>query len=157
MFEEIVGEFGPVGGHAIFRIDSAEGADVFVGTFVAHHTHAADGEQDRECLPGTVVEVPGAQFADEYLVDGLEAVDSLRVHSSDDTHRKARPGKRMARYELFRQAKFTAHDPDLVLEQFAERFDQLQSHLFGQAANVVVAFNGGGGSAKGDTFDHVRI
>ncbi len=36
--QEVGGETGPVGGHAVARGDGAEGEDVFVGTLVAHDT-----------------------------------------------------------------------------------------------------------------------
>ena len=44
----------------------------------------------------------------------------------------------------------------LVLEQAAERFHQLEGHVLGQPADVVVALDGGGAVAALD-FDHVGI
>ena len=49
--EDFVGERGPVGGHAIFRVHRANGGGVGVGALVAHDADAHDGEQDGEALP----------------------------------------------------------------------------------------------------------
>jgi hypothetical protein len=56
------------------------------------------------------------------------------------------------------QAEFAAEHADLVLEQFAQRLDQLHVHALGQAADIVVRLDGHRGAAgEGDAFDHVRI
>jgi len=48
--------------------------------------------------------------------------------------------------------------PDLVLEEFAQRLEQLQLHMLGQAAHVVVALDRGGRTAvRRKRFDDVRI
>ncbi len=44
----------------------------------------------------------------------------------------------MAIDHLARQPEFDADAPHLVLEQFAQRLDQLEAHALGQAADVVV-------------------
>jgi hypothetical protein len=46
-----------------------------------------------------------------------------------------------------RQAQLATQRADLVLEQLAQRFDQLQAHLLGQAAHVVVRLDRHGGAA----------
>ena len=43
-----------------------------------------------------------------------------------------------------RQAQLEAEVPDLVLEQVAERFDQLEGQILGQSAHVMVQLDGGG-------------
>ena len=44
----------------------------------------------------------------------------------------------MAADERFRQAQLAAERAHLVLEQFAQRLDQLQLHPLRQAADIVV-------------------
>ena len=55
-------------------------------------------------------------------------------------------------------AEFLAERADLVLEQLAQRLDQLELHVLGQAADVVVALDDVGlaGLAAGG-LDHVRV
>ena len=48
------------------------------------------------------------------------------------------PGERVAPDELLGQAELAAERAHLVLEQLAQRLDQLQVHALGQAADVVV-------------------
>ena len=54
------------------------------------------------------------------------------------------------------QAELLADHPDLVLEQLAQRLDELELEVLGQAAHVVVGLDvGGAGAAAG--LDHVRV
>src|SRR5581483_5707530 len=52
--------------------------------------------------------------------------------------RTARPGKRLAPDHVLGQAKLQAHFADLVLEQVAQRLDQLEGHVLGQTTDVVM-------------------
>jgi hypothetical protein len=64
----------------------------------------------------------------------------------------------MAANKGLRQAKLAAEFAHLVLEQFAKRLDELHVHAFGQAADIVVAFDCDGRAAgEADAFDHVRV
>ena len=47
----------------------------------------------------------------------------------------------MAPHDLIGQAQFVAHGPHLVFEQVAQRLYQLEVHLFGDSAHVVVALD----------------
>jgi hypothetical protein len=57
------------------------------------------------------------------------------------THRQTGARKRLPLDEGVGDAQAAAQPPDLVLEQFPERFDELQVHPVGQAAHVVVALD----------------
>ena len=60
--------------------------------------------------------------------------------------------------DLLRQAQLQAELAHFVLEQVAQRLDQLEAKFFGQAADVVVQLDGGGGAVGGGAaFDHVGI
>ena len=64
----------------------------------------------------------------------------------------------MAADEGFRQAEFAAERAHLVLEQFAQRLDQLHVHALGQAADIVVRLDRDRrAAAEGDAFDHVGV
>ena len=54
------------------------------------------------------------------------------------------PGEGLAPHHLLGQAQFLADRPHLVLEEVAQRLDQLEAHVGGQAAHVVVALDAGG-------------
>ncbi len=54
-----------------------------------------------------------------------------------------------------RQAQLFGDGADFVLEQKAQRLDQLQVHVFGQAADIVMRLDLG--RALGARFDHVRV
>ena len=60
------------------------------------------------------------------------------------------PGNGLAPDDLGRQAELLADQADLVLEQRAQRLDQLELEVVGQAADVVVGLDvGGAGAAAG--------
>ena len=52
--EHLVGQRGPVGGHAVFRMHGAHGGGVGVGALVAHHAHAHHRQQHGKALPDRV-------------------------------------------------------------------------------------------------------
>ncbi|MNK45244.1 hypothetical protein D3C87_639980 [compost metagenome] len=64
------------------------------------------------------------------------------LHFAQDAHAQARTGERMAVDHLRRQAQRHAQLADFVLEQFAQRFQQLQVQRVRQAAHVVVRLDG---------------
>ena len=60
--------------------------------------------------------------------------------------------------ERRRQAELAAERAHLVLEQFAQRLDQLHVHALGQAADIVVRLDGDRGPAgERHALDHVGI
>ena len=72
----------------------------------------------------------------------------------------ARPGprERMAVDEGGRQAELAPEHPHLVLEQFAQRLDQLEAHPLRQPADIVMRLDGDGRTAgERHALDHVRI
>ena len=64
----------------------------------------------------------------------------------------------MAADEVLGQAKLAAERAHLVLEQFAQRLDELHVHALGQAADIVMRLDGDGRPAgERDALDHVGI
>src|SRR3546814_8315401 len=64
----------------------------------------------------------------------------------------------MASDEGVGQAQFAAELAHLVLEELAQRLDQLHVYALGKAADIVVALDGDRGSAgEANALDHVRI
>ena len=57
-----------------------------------------------------------------------------------------------------RQTQFAPQFAHLVLEQLAQRLDELHVHALGQAADIVVRLDGDGRAAgEGHALDHVRV
>ena len=79
-------------------------------------------------------------------------------HLARDADGEARPGERMAPDEMLGQAQLAAQRAHLVLEQLAQRLDQLQVHALGQAADVVVRLDGHRRPAgERHALDHVGV
>src|SRR6185369_13018795 len=80
----------------------------------------------------------------------------LRRLAADDADRKAGTRKRLAPDEPLRQAELGADGADLVLEERAQRFDELELEVLGEAADVVVGLDRRrAGAAAG--LDHVGV
>ena len=78
--------------------------------------------------------------------DGIGVAQDLRPLGrdlADDAHAEAGTGKRLAPHDVVRQAELLADGPHLVLEQQAERLDQIERQVVGQSADVVVRLDVG--------------
>ncbi len=62
----------------------------------------------------------------------------MRRFAADDADREAGAGERLAPDEALGQAELGADGADLVLEQRAQRLDELELQVVGQPADVVV-------------------
>ena len=81
-----------------------------------------------------------------------------RVISPGTADRKSRAGERMPADERLGQAELAAERAHLVLEQFAQRLDELHVHALGQAADIVVRLDRHRRPAgERHALDHVRI
>ncbi len=140
--EEVVGEAGPVGGHEVFGGDGAEGDDFLVGTAVAHDADAFDGEEDGEGLLGAFAEhAGGAQLVDEDgvgLAQGLQAIPGEGAEAADG---EAGAGEGLAPDDFVGQAEGGAEAAHFVFEEEAQGLDELEVHVVGQAADVVVGLD----------------
>ena len=67
------------------------------------------------------------------------------------------PGKRLPHDELLVEPELASDLADFVLEQLAQRLDQLHPHPLGQPADVVMALDHRRLADDRDRFDHVRI
>ena len=145
-------------GHPVDRCHRPKRTGIVVAAPVAHHAHGAHRQQGHEGLPDRIVQ-PVAP--DLVQIDGIGPAQDRQLIAGDlarAADRQARTGEGMAADEAVGQAQLAAQGADLVLEQFAQRFDQLQPHLLGQAADIVVALDGDRGPAgERDRLDHVGI
>ena len=83
------------------------------------------------------------QFLDEDGVRAAQQVGIFLFHLAEDAHAQARAGEGMAVDHVVRQAE---GDPELahfVLEQLAQRLEQLQAERRRQPADIVVALDRG--------------
>src|SRR6185437_13781094 len=155
--QQVIGEVGPVGRHAVLGMDGAQGAGKAVGAEVTHDPDAADPQQNGEGLPEAVVPAGALDLLDRDGVGLLQQVDFLRGHLAQYAHRQAGAGKGLTTQQLSINAQVGADAADFVLEELAQGLDQLQAHVGGQAADVVVAFDHRRGAADGDGLDHVGV
>ncbi|GBE11626.1 hypothetical protein BMS3Abin12_02215 [bacterium BMS3Abin12] len=145
-------------GHEIHRLDRAQRDDVVVAARVADHPYRAHREEYGEGLADLVVEPVGAQLLDEDGVGQAQGIGVVLAHLAEDAHAEAGPREGVAIDHVGGQAEF---DPDLahlVLEQFAQRLDELEVHALRQPAHVVVRLDhvrlAGGRAGR---LDHVRV
>ena len=114
---------------------------------VAHDADGFHRQDGGERLPDRVIKPVFVDLVDINGVSTAQEVELFRGDLSRAADRQTGTGEGVAGDERGRQAKFAAKGADLILEQFAQGFDQLQPHFLGQAADIVVAFDGDRGTA----------
>ena len=86
-----------------------------------------------------VVEAGPADLLEQHGVGVAQDVEPLARHLADDADREPRPRERLAPHHPLGQAELLADAAHLVLEDQPQRLDELEVHVLGQAADVVVA------------------
>src|SRR6478672_10123029 len=127
-----------VRGHAIERGDRTKAANIFVGAVIAHDSDRSHGKQHRERLPDRIIE---ASVADLLEIDGVRLAQDVAFFLRDlsrTADRETRSREWMAAHESVGKTELTTQLPHLILEQLAQRLDELHVHALGQAADVVV-------------------
>ena len=119
-------------------------------------TRAHVGQQDDRHLPDFLVQAGGGQLGAGNRVGLAQQFQAFLVDRTDDADAQAGARERLAHDDLGRQAKLLAHGADLVLEERAQRLDQLEVQVLGKAADVVVALDVRGTFAAAG-FDDVRV
>ena len=109
-------------------------------------------------MPNFVVEIVGLHLLDHDGIGVSQDFTAFRCYFTKDTYGQARPGERLAHDDFLGQSQFLAQFADFILEQAAQRFDQLELHLFRQATHVMVTLDERGRVA-GDRhrLDNIRI
>ena len=82
---------------------------------------------------------------------------SVFGHFAEDANRKAGAGKRVAPNNRIGKSKFRRHRPRFIFEEKAQGFDNLERHIFGKSADVVVRFNGDGLLVRAAALNHVGV
>ncbi len=131
-----------IGRHAVHGSDGAQGADEIIGSGIAHHADRLDGEEDGEGLPDGIIKARIANFFQVNRVGLAQNFQLFRCNFTRHTNGQTRPREGVAFDKVFGHTQRAAKVAHLVFEQLAQRFHQLQFHMFGQAANIVVGFNG---------------
>ena len=91
----------------------------------------------------------GAQFLDEDGVGLAQQVGVFLLHFAQDANAQARPREGVTVDHVGGQAQGNAQFAHFVLEEVAQRLQQFQAQLFGQAADIVVALDDDGLLALG--------
>src|SRR5450756_2935636 len=131
-------EAGPVGGHGVFGGHGADGDDPAIGPEVAHDADTAGVGQDGEGLPEVAVESGLLHLAHHDPVAGAQSAELLAGDLADDADGQAGPGEGLAEDHLFGQAEGEANLAHFVFEEVAQGLDELEVHVVGEAADVVV-------------------
>ena len=146
--QHVVGDAGPVSSHKVRGSNSTQSQGVVVGAAVAHDANAAGIGQDGEVLVHVLVLASLGNLVPEDEVSLPQQVGLGLGDVADDTDGQTGAGEGLAADQVLGQAQLTAQLTDLVLEQQAQGLDDLlKVHIVWQAAHVVVALDGGGGTS----------
>ena len=141
MLEEIIRQVRPACRHEVDRLDGPERDHVVIAPPVTHDTDRTHRQEHGKGLADSVVQVVRAEFLDEDIVGELQQLGKLAPDLAEDAHAEPRARERMPVHHLARETELHADLPDLVLEQLAQRFDELHAHRLGQSTDVVVGLD----------------
>lgn len=114
--------------------------------------------KDGEYLAEASVETCLLDLANEDGVGLAEDGGLFRSDFAEDAHGQARTREGIAPNDVIGEAKGAADGACLILEEVAERFHQAEGQIGGQATDVVVGLDLGGGLAfRRRTFDDIRV
>ena len=147
----------PVGGHAVEAFDCAHRHRELIGAGIAHHANALHRQQYRKALPHALVPAGLAHFIDHDRIGLLQQCDLVAGDVAENADREAWAWKRLPNQEFLLDAEVAADAAHFVLEQLAQRLHELELHAFRQAADVVMALDGGRRTAHRHRFDDIRV
>src|SRR6266571_1699833 len=84
----------------------------------------------------------GAQLLDEDRIGAAQQLGVFALHLAEDAHAQARAREGMAEHQLARQPEREAELPHLVLEELAQRLQELQVQRVREPADVVMRLDG---------------
>src|SRR5215213_4863811 len=156
--EDLVWQLRPVGRHPVLGGHRPNGDDVRIRSAVAHDAHGPNRRQDRERLPQRPVQTGALDLVDDDPIGLAQRVESLGSDLADDPDREAGAGERLEEDDRLRESHLEPDRAYLVLEQVAQRLDQLEPQVGRQAADVVMGLDLLGGLRLGRrAFDHIRV
>lgn len=145
LLQDIPRERRALGGHEVAREDGSERDGMVVRPAVAHDADASHVRERGEVLAERLVD---AGLGDLFAIDGvglLHNLDLLRCDLADDADAETGAGERLTIDEMLGDAKLAAGLSHLILEQEAQRLDNLlEVDAVRQAADIVVALDDGG-------------
>ena len=111
---------------------------MLVGAPVPHDPHRPHGGEHGEALPDLPGQAGPADLLGDDRIGVAQDLEPLGGHLADDADAQPRTGERLAPDDVLGQAELLAHGADLVLEEVPQRLDELERHVVGKAAHVVV-------------------
>lgn len=145
LLQDVPRERRTLSGHEVAREDGPERDGIVVRPAVAHDADASHIRERGEVLSERLVD---ASLGDLFAIDGvglLHKLDLFRRDFADDADAEARAGERLAIDEMLGDAKLAASLSHLILEQEAQRLDDLlEVNAVGQATDIVVTLDDGG-------------
>ncbi len=88
----------------------------------------------------------------------LEHLDAVGGDIADDADGQAGAGEGLAVDDVAGQSELAADFADLILEELAQGFDQIELEVLGESTDIVVALDRGRGAADGrDRFDDIGV
>ncbi len=116
------------------------------------------GQQDREDLAGLAVEPGGDDFLEQYLVGVADDLELVFGDFAQYPHGQPGSGEWVTPDDRVRESEHGAQCTDLVFEELAEGFDELEAELFGEPADIVVELDVGAVAAVPvPGFDDIRV
>ena len=144
-------------GHEVDGLHGSQCDGVIIGSLIPHNAYGSHIGQGCEVLVDLAILTCVSDFL---AVDGiciLYDLDLLGGYFADDTDTQSGTGERLTEYQVLRDTKLQSYLTDLILEQVAQRLDDLlEIYIVGQAAYVVMGLDHCGFTAQSALY-HIGI
>src|SRR3712207_2624468 len=114
-----------------------------------------DGRQYGEALPQVAVQTGVSDLVLQDRVGPAQDLQPLRRNIPYYPDGESRPRERLAPHHPLGHPELRRHDPHLILEEVAQRLDEVEVHHLRQPSDVVVALYPCG--VTGPALDNVAI
>ena len=140
--QHVVRQARPISRHRILRGHGTQHDRVAVGAAITLNAHGANiSQQHNRALPDLLIQAGRRELLAGNQVRSAQDIQALTRHLANDANTQARAREGLAVHQVIGQAKLATNRTHLVLEQGAQGLNQLEGHVLGQAAHVVVALN----------------
>ncbi len=117
------------------RLSTARIATVYlIGAFVTHDPDALNRKQDCETLPEARVPALPLDLVRNDGIGPAQEIQSRTGHLAKNAHREAGTRERLPHDKRIVEPQLSSDGAHFVLEQLAQRFDELHPHALGQSA-----------------------
>ena len=125
LLQYLIGNLCALCGHEVDGLHGSQRDSVIISSLITHNAYGSHVGQGCEVLVDLAVETCVSDFLAVNSICILYDLNLLSGHFADDTDTQSGAGERLTEYQVLRDTKLQSYLTDLILEQVAQRLDDL--------------------------------